>query len=1304
MQNWESNFYTTDESVDCKTLVQASGIILVIMSNTIPPLLCSTPPPIDFDDGGGSNENDDFEAFESADGEYGQFDGPSESNTPQHSLDKFHKELEIPIPSFSPFPINTPIDIAKQEKAENITDDPGGSKLKEKDDNPNPSIPKSDSASQPYESNIQQNYKANSSKDPIEFIMNEPPPIDIGYSSESQSPKNSRGDSPLSLEFSPGNLSDDDDSIEFQIVNESRYDDNTSLPSLKFDAINISKSATPIPEDKPKVTKSPVFDEMPPFDKDDHSNISAFESKESITLTEESSEFGQGGDCKRDCNEEQRHCRGESKGSIENFPNPKPPEDNTSKAEVATSEDRITDAINSSAQREESTSVIALNPNDNIGSHSEPDPEGKYCELLPSNDITNDISTLERNKTVELKPAEVSRTETSAKSNREETVFEADFSQAHLPPLESNFASYTKETDIPRTDTLETNDEQNDFDDDFEEFQDFTTAKDTKIESGKQNIEEKIVVAEEDDDFGDFNDFQESGGTSGAVPQTPPINPEKINDKLKNVLEAMFPVSDILSANLGGDSSTFPKISDNDLTTNLREIDSAKALEYQWLRSNVKNSLVKSLGIDSRNILYGEKWNNSMPRFAANLGFGPLEPLKPTKFTPDTSSSRNSKATSSGSSEKPSMSTNDVPAVKFDWNSSGLVNPLDGVKEILHEGKTETIYPTKPNNTNEPSHITPPEKNTTTIEQTTTDCNSCLSDVNNDLKNLEDIADRVMIATNKESLKSDEDFTKSPPTLLTTSKLIPLKETHIFTPSKSEGTISRSVNKSNDKGPIDFDYEIAAAGIVINEQVVKKEYRDIVYNPDAQTKDSLEGFSAEISQGNNGVDQNVPVVDPNKCSRQKLSGPDLLSGPILNILEKKADPITEAKCDLADEFTDFQQSISVSEKQQPPTFLPAQGIIETNSRVPEKDSTANEKHVKATFDDEFSDFQSMPPPEPSQLKSMSEKPKSRTQTPILNDEMILSPAVLLPQAIQLKSSEPKINWPSDSEINPEELARLEQLFPQAKQVTAQTVVLNKTSDVASANSSPKKEQKDEDDWSDFVSVQPDVNSANVRLQNPSTQTSIPLSTISKTYDDDDWSDFVSGTPASTANSSNYPQINRQQWNSTQLPPPQFMAWNQPSVYNNLPPLTSQGGFSSAQPATSHMNFQPQFNNPTTVPTMSAKNVYQPNIHNSNTNFLMNGHLNHTGVSQLPQQHQQHDLKFSQQNHLQYQGQPSFSNQQQIRQPPLQQQHISPNLNTNINVLRSQLNMAPSISLLPDLSFAAPKSLVNLTRTNASNKK
>lgn len=52
-----------------------------------------------------------------------------------------------------------------------------------------------------------------------------------------------------------------------------------------------------------------------------------------------------------------------------------------------------------------------------------------------------------------------------------------------------------------------------------------------------------------------------------------------------------------------------------------------------------------------------------MPRFAANLGFSPLEPMKPSAV--------------SGSSSN-SSATNEIPAAQFDWNSSGLTNPLDG--------------------------------------------------------------------------------------------------------------------------------------------------------------------------------------------------------------------------------------------------------------------------------------------------------------------------------------------------------------------------------------------------------------------------------------------------------------------------------------------------------------------------------------------------------------------------------------------------------------------------------------------------
>lgn len=74
-----------------------------------------------------------------------------------------------------------------------------------------------------------------------------------------------------------------------------------------------------------------------------------------------------------------------------------------------------------------------------------------------------------------------------------------------------------------------------------------------------------------------------------------------------------------------------------------------------------------------------------MPRYASNLSFNPLEPLKPS-----TTSSINTTSSSSSSSSSISKSElNDakipakiqpdvIPEVEFDWNSSGLVNPLDG--------------------------------------------------------------------------------------------------------------------------------------------------------------------------------------------------------------------------------------------------------------------------------------------------------------------------------------------------------------------------------------------------------------------------------------------------------------------------------------------------------------------------------------------------------------------------------------------------------------------------------------------------
>lgn len=82
----------------------------------------------------------------------------------------------------------------------------------------------------------------------------------------------------------------------------------------------------------------------------------------------------------------------------------------------------------------------------------------------------------------------------------------------------------------------------------------------------------------------------------------------------------------------------------------IKNVEETNALTYQWANSSSNNILLNSLGIDSRNIvsniylhilihdqlnvkfkylqLFGPRWNPNVPRFAANLGFTPLEPIK----------------------------------------------------------------------------------------------------------------------------------------------------------------------------------------------------------------------------------------------------------------------------------------------------------------------------------------------------------------------------------------------------------------------------------------------------------------------------------------------------------------------------------------------------------------------------------------------------------------------------------------------------------------------------------------------------
>lgn len=62
-----------------------------------------------------------------------------------------------------------------------------------------------------------------------------------------------------------------------------------------------------------------------------------------------------------------------------------------------------------------------------------------------------------------------------------------------------------------------------------------------------------------------------------------------------------------------------------------------------------------------------------MPKYAANLGLTPLEPVKSSDIA-STASVHNGTSNIVDSSTTAPV---EIPSAQFDWNGSGLINPLD---------------------------------------------------------------------------------------------------------------------------------------------------------------------------------------------------------------------------------------------------------------------------------------------------------------------------------------------------------------------------------------------------------------------------------------------------------------------------------------------------------------------------------------------------------------------------------------------------------------------------------------------------
>nr|NP_001356916.1 aftiphilin, isoform E [Drosophila melanogaster]QCD25199.1 aftiphilin, isoform E [Drosophila melanogaster] len=800
-------------------------------------------------------------------------------------------------------------------------------------------------------------------------------------------------------------------------------------------------------------------------------------------------------------------------------------------------------------------------------------------------------------------------------------------SRTESQPLEVKTAPSTEESSkLPPAET----------DDGFDDFQEFATPA-----NGNHG------QSEDDDDFGDF---AAPVVTPVSVPPPPPPAAVhlSIDERVKPVLDMMFPQPTELDSKSMDNRRPLAQCQ----RFNFGAIEHAQALDYQWSSSEMRHALVRSLGIDSRNILFGDKWNSSMPRFAANLSFDPLKPLKPQSTGAASSLEPISNSTSYQESHVQTLQLEQLDQLTVVANADKInlvtsnshtnnnndngdndvaapVDQLDCMPPVmdlmthndhnltidLHHSPSLTHFATICNNNNNdnnnPNNLNNNHaKNTATMtitintnltahdalldfrlenaaattasqtetrtgpshgEGSTGSCSASNSDGEErpshshqptavpspESNHIESTAAAsaaavaAAAATLPTTLSADSpahklnggeqlhqqrsepeqfDLRTTPPAAAPAqeeivgssmaSYSVPLKETHIYTPSKSDTAVAKTTTLA----PIDFDYEMAATGIIIDETVVKKEYRDVEYKPPF------------------GLD-----------SPSKLSGNGAASS--------------------------FQ--------------LPPQ----------------------TTEDDDFSDFQSMP------------APRSRIDTPTFGEQMILSPAILLPQAIPLaKKPAATIEWGDNalSSINAEEMARIEELFSsQAKPLTISASVAKKPAPSTPAQSQPQED----DEWSDFVSVPVTQQQPHHQQNAIANNNNIVNSNARKPAapKEDDWSDFVSSTPPAR-------------------PAPQFNsgAWQSANFYNN--PL-------SLYQAQQQLQQQPHSN---LVPKGSTSSS------------------NNNNVPAIPQQiHIMHDFSTA-----------PVSGGLGVG-ATYQQQHQRQQFQIG------NAKVAPRISLIPDLSFVAP---------------
>lgn len=378
-----------------------------------------------------------------------------------------------------------------------------------------------------------------------------------------------------------------------------------------------------------------------------------------------------------------------------------------------------------------------------------------------------------------------------------------------------------------------------------------------------------------------------------------------------------------------------------------------------------------------------------------------------------------------------------------------------------------------------------------------------------------------------------------------------MKETHIFTPIKpivGESPLMPNGASTRSDVPLADSDQILSDSIVIKENVVKKEYRDVEYDPSKvlASADDFTEFQFVQPTPNNATIETCASLShsksqPNSINFQADSSTDKLNSNVISN-DKHFNSFDNLKS-----ISTLESQLSGGIFQSKPSNVNAIN----NGNRPElnlysiNDNFHSHKNVSIAAIDPMEIFSISSSDQkhsvhskqganadilPNSFDLLQPTNAATTMTNSIDSSTFLSSSsILMPQSASAQSSlstnAPSIQWPEPG-INFDQLEQLEKRFQtQPTEVT------------------PKIDQKDnadtnaDDEWSDFVSVvQPQTPITNILNKNL-------LKQQQQSNDEDDWSEFVSSTPppltrlptnavANDANSnSNYESVFKT-WNNT----------------------------------------------------------------------------------------------------------------------------------------------------------------------------